>query len=96
MPLRGPQGQGGSRAGTSMRGGPMGRGDYGKYNFLYRINSNYDKIKTVLSLLVSQVTIPKYAKIKEWRERCTYFCPHATFFFCKSSIMCVHVFVDTL
>lgn len=31
MPLRGPQGQGGPRAGTSMRGGPMGRGDYGKY-----------------------------------------------------------------
>lgn len=30
MPLRGPQGQGSSRAGTSMRGGPMGRGDYGK------------------------------------------------------------------
>lgn len=30
MPLRG-QGQGGGpRAGTSMRGGPMGRGDYGK------------------------------------------------------------------
>ncbi|KAJ8920437.1 hypothetical protein NQ315_005305 [Exocentrus adspersus] len=30
MPLRGPPGQGGPRTGTgSMRGGPMGRGDYG-------------------------------------------------------------------
>lgn len=30
VPLRGPPGQG-PRAGAAMRGGPMGRGDYGKY-----------------------------------------------------------------
>lgn len=64
MPLRGPQGQvGGPRAGTSMRGGPMGRGDYGKYTF--RNVNDFSVInRKVLSLLVSQVTIPKYAKLK--------------------------------
>lgn len=61
MPIRGPQGQSGPRAGTSMRGGPMGRGDYGKYGLLILLIYSKEN-QSVLSLLVSQVTIPKYAK----------------------------------
>lgn len=52
MPLRGPQGQvGGPRAGTSMRGGPMGRGDYGKY-FLQKINDFSEIYRKVLVCLL--------------------------------------------
>lgn len=72
MPLRGPQGQGssGPRAGTSMRGGPMGRGDYGKYRYCI---FTYERNRTVLSLLVSQVTIPKYAKEYTFSSTCYFF-----------------------
>lgn len=34
MPLRGPPGQG-PRSASGMRGGPMGRGDYGKFNHFF-------------------------------------------------------------
>lgn len=42
MPLRGPPGQsggGGPRSSSGIRGGPMGRGDYGKWcGLLFRCN----------------------------------------------------------
>lgn len=59
MPMRGPPGQG-PRTSTGMRGS-MGRGDYGKWQLHTNITlllTLLETFKMILSLLVSQVTIP--------------------------------------